>query len=115
MHNTPHSEESKKKMSMRTREQLQQLIAEYRQHTCSYDEHEDGCPVCNDIDSLEHELSLIPLPRGHAYIRMRNRGYKIDIDYPELDSAQAERIIKAAMAIVRNEAFDDKIREDAHA
>ncbi len=90
---------------MRTREELQQLIAEYKRHTCSCDEREGGeCPVCNDIDSLEHELSLIPLPRGHAYIRMRNRGYKIDIDYPELDSAQAERIIRAAMAIVREEA-----------
>ena len=39
------------------------------------------------------------LPRGHAYIRMRNRGYKIDIDYDELDSAEAERIIKAVMSI----------------
>lgn len=42
------------------------------------------------------------LPRGHAYIRMRNRGYKIDIDYPELDSAEAELIIKAVMATLRD-------------
>ena len=41
------------------------------------------------------------LPRGHAYIRMRNRGYRFDIDYPELDSEQAERIIKAVIAIFR--------------
>lgn len=44
------------------------------------------------------------LPRGHAYIRMRNRGYRIDIDYPEVDSEQAEQIIKAVMKIVRGEA-----------
>jgi len=47
------------------------------------------------------------LPRGHAYIRMRNRGYKIDIDYPELDSAQAERIIKAVMLIAREDFTDE--------
>jgi hypothetical protein len=41
------------------------------------------------------------LPRGHAYIRMRNGGYKINIDYPEVESSEAERIIEAVMAIVR--------------
>ena len=40
------------------------------------------------------------LPRGHAYIRMRNRGYSIDIDFPETNSEQAEQAIKAVMAIV---------------
>jgi hypothetical protein len=48
------------------------------------------------------------LPRGHAYIRMHNRGYKIDIDYPEVDSEQAERIIKAALEIVAEDAEGGK-------
>jgi len=42
------------------------------------------------------------LPRGHAYLRMRNRGYTIEIEYMEVDSEQAERAIKAAMAVVRD-------------
>lgn len=25
------------------------------------------------------------LPRGHAYLHMRNRGYRIDIDWPEVN------------------------------
>jgi len=46
--------------------QIHQRIAEieaqlpsYRKHTCSYDEREDGCPVCCDIDCLEGELSYL--------------------------------------------------------
>ena len=40
------------------------------------------------------------LPRGHAYIYMRNRGCAIDIDYPEVDSEEAARILEAVMAII---------------
>jgi hypothetical protein len=43
------------------------------------------------------------LPRGHAYIHVRNHGETIHIDYPEIDSAQAGRVIDAAMAIVRED------------
>jgi hypothetical protein len=32
---------------------------------------------------------------------MRNRGETIHIDYPEVDSAQAKRIMDAVMAMVR--------------
>ena len=43
------------------------------------------------------------LPRGHAYVRVRNRGYSIHIDFTELDSAIAEKMIKAAMDVYREE------------
>ena len=43
------------------------------------------------------------LPRGHTYIHMRNRGYAIDIDYLEIDSLQAEHMIKAVLAIMNEE------------
>lgn len=42
-----------------------------------------------------------PLPRGHSYIRMRNRGYCINIDFMEIDSHIAEEMINAAMAVYR--------------
>lgn len=38
------------------------------------------------------------LPRNHAYVHMRNRGYSIHIDFREVDSEIAEKMIKAAMA-----------------
>ena len=53
------------------------------------------------------------LPRGHAFIHMRNRGYKIDVDYPETDSAEAESVIKAIIAIVS--ASSDKRENDDRA
>jgi len=40
-------------------------------------------------------------PRGHAYVRMRNRGYKIDIDWPAIDSPEAEEMIKAVCEILK--------------
>jgi len=40
------------------------------------------------------------LPRGHAYIRMRNRGCAFHIDYEEVDSAEAERMMKAVLEIL---------------
>lgn len=43
------------------------------------------------------------LPRGHAYIHMRNRGGKIDLDYPEMDSPEVARMMKAVMAILGEE------------
>ena len=43
---------------MRTVAELERLLTEYRQHECSDDEWERGCPVCNDIDGLEHELRM---------------------------------------------------------
>ena len=39
--------------------QLRELIPQYKQHECSYDEHEAGCPVCNDIDCFENELTYL--------------------------------------------------------
>ncbi len=48
------------------------------------------------------------LPRKHAYIHMRNRGGVIDIDYPEVDSPEADRIMKAVMAILREEVAKEK-------
>lgn len=39
--------------------------------------------------------------RGHAYVRVRNRGYSVDIDFPEVDSPCAERMIKAVMEILK--------------
>jgi hypothetical protein len=53
------------------------------------------------------------LPRGHAYIRMRNKGYKVNIDYPEVDSAAAERLIKAVMEIVKEEWAQEPESSDA--
>ena len=47
------------------------------------------------------------LPRGHAYIRMRNRGYRIDIDWPEWDSDEAERMMRAVMKIATETPDDD--------
>ena len=35
---------------------LKTLIPQYREHECSYDEHEAGCPVCNDLNCFESEL-----------------------------------------------------------
>lgn len=52
------------------------------------------------------------LPRGHAYIRMRNRGYKIDIDWPEMDAPQAQRMIEAVMAIMTAEDEKDNAAAD---
>ncbi len=52
---------------------------------------------------MRHQPANDKLPRGHAYIRMRNRGGSIDIEYPEIDSDQAARIMEAAMAIVRED------------
>jgi hypothetical protein len=43
------------------------------------------------------------LPRGHAYIRMRNKGASVNIDWAEVDSETAEKAIQAVMAIVREE------------
>lgn len=43
------------------------------------------------------------LPRGHAYVRMRNAGYKIDVDFPEIDSECAQRMIEAAMRVFRED------------
>jgi hypothetical protein len=37
--------------------QLRELIPQYKQHECSYDEREADCPVCNDIDCFENELA----------------------------------------------------------
>jgi hypothetical protein len=48
------------------------------------------------------------LPRGHAYIRVRNRGYRIDINYPELDSAEADQAIRAMLAVVTEDSADEK-------
>ena len=39
--------------------QLKAKIADYKPHTCYGDDHEAGCPVCADIDQMEHELSLL--------------------------------------------------------
>lgn len=48
------------------------------------------------------------LPRGHAYIRMRNKGVRVHIDYVDIDHEQAERMWEAVMAIFRadQEAYD---------
>jgi|GEM_PF-4651838 len=51
-----------------------------------------------DVQTVERLFNK--LPRGHAYIHMRNRGYSIDLDYRELDSEEAELAIKAVMSIV---------------
>ena len=53
---------------MRSLEELDNLLAEYKTHKCSVDEREGGCPVCADIDQIEHEISLVrsgiaPSPR----------------------------------------------------
>lgn len=45
---------------MRTLEELQAILDRYKPHDHSYDEREGGdCPVCEDIDQIEHEISLI--------------------------------------------------------
>ena len=53
------------------------------------------------------------LPRGHAYIRMRNNGGYIHIDYPEVDSPEAERMIKAVLAVLKE--FANQEQEADHA
>ncbi len=40
--------------------QLRELIPQYKQHECSYDEHEAGCPVCNDIDCFDPTTVAVP-------------------------------------------------------
>lgn len=50
---------------------------------------------------LKDDEKLSRLPRGHAYIRMRNRGHMIHIDYPGVDSDQAARMIDAVLAVQR--------------
>ena len=42
-------------------------------------------------------------PRKHAYIHMRNCGGVIDLDYPEVDSPEVDRMMKAVMAILGEE------------
>ena len=37
------------------------------------------------------------LPRGHAYMRFRNRGYVIHVDFEKADIPWLEGIIKAAL------------------
>lgn len=41
------------------RAELAKRIADAKKHECSYDEREGGCPVCGDIDAMEHELILL--------------------------------------------------------
>ena len=43
------------------------------------------------------------LPRGHAYIRVRNKGQAVHLDYRELESPGAERIMKALCALLKEE------------
>jgi hypothetical protein len=52
-----------------TLSELEAKLAYYRQHDCSYDEHEAGCPVCGDIEQIEHELSRLQdaWPSGTSY------------------------------------------------
>ena len=37
------------------------------------------------------------LPRGHAYIRFRNKGYSLHIDFPEKEVPWLEYLMKQAM------------------
>jgi hypothetical protein len=43
------------------------------------------------------------LPRGHAYIRVRNKGQAVHVDYRELDSPEAERIMNALCALLKED------------
>ena len=38
------------------------------------------------------------LPRGHAYMRFRNDGYSIHVDFPELKLEWLNKVIRDAMA-----------------
>jgi hypothetical protein len=60
--------------------------------------------------------SLDTLPRGHAYIRMRNDGATMHIDYPDVDSAEAARMIQAIMDIFKEslEKASAKPHHEAH-
>ena len=49
------------------------------------------------------------LPRNHAFIHMRNRGYGMDIDYEMVDSPEAKEMMEAACAILRRNM--DKAKE----
>jgi hypothetical protein len=44
---------------MRTLEELKRKLESMRGHEHSYDEQEDGCPVCGDMDQIEHEIDLL--------------------------------------------------------
>ena len=44
------------------------------------------------------------LPRGHAYVRVRNKGYSIHVDFPAVSDDVAERMIEAAMKVFREDA-----------
>jgi hypothetical protein len=48
------------------------------------------------------------LPRGHAYVRLRNKGYSIHIDFCEVESAVAERCMRAAL-----EEYEKALKERA--
>lgn len=42
------------------------------------------------------------LPRGHAYIRLRNRGTTIHFDMPSVDDPIAKKMMDAALAVWKN-------------
>lgn len=48
------------------------------------------------------------LPRGHAYMRFRNNGYSIHVDFPEKKVAWLESIIQGALATLREDEEDLK-------
>lgn len=63
------------------------------------------------MENLRSATGDEKLPRGHAYIRMRNRRYSIHIDFREIDSDLAQRMSDAAMATYR-EAIEKDQRSD---
>jgi hypothetical protein len=51
------------------------------------------------------------LPSGHAYMRFRNNGYAIHVDFPEKNLPFLDKIIRMAMkAYGKDEAAHDALR-----
>jgi len=44
---------------MRTPHEVAIRLSRYRNHKCSYDERENGCPICGDIENMENELQWL--------------------------------------------------------
>lgn len=41
------------------------------------------------------------LPRGYAYMRFRNKGYSIDVEFPRTDEPLVELVMQKAMQVLR--------------
>ena len=52
------------------------------------------------------------LPKGHAYVRIRNRGYSIHIDAAKIDDAFSERMMAYLTTELKKENEEEQKKEE---